>query len=746
MEEKQILTDPSNAYRYMQDQDEDRGVDFRSYLLVILNRRWLIVSVMILIVLGVGLYSFLQTPMYMSKAVLEIDVPGSYLFVSDPVTQPLYWRNRESFISTQYTLLRGKNLARSVARRLNLTPADLKSYDPNRSAKTATPQSGQIDEVALQLIQMVQIQPISETTLCEIVFTTPNPHLSMILASTWAQEYLDQHLNSLKGYSEKAEELLTEQVARLQKEISDKERVLYDYSLKQQIVKPDKSQSMAASALTDTNSALLTATRERIAAEVRYHALKSSSREGIPEVLSHPAVQRLQLRYSDLERDYAEKARKYKEDYPEMVRLRAEMEQTATTLASQYVKAHEEVLMTARAQYQQAASNENALQRQLENAKRETVESGKKELSYDQIAMEIENKKLILTSLLQKQNESDVSAQVQQRKAATTRLIENPELPKSVYSPNIQRNLLFALMAGLFLGIAAALALEFFDRSIKDPEDVERYLKLPFLGIVPRYSFSEGNGHDGPKMLTKKKSDEVALAKHDQDILTANDPMSYASEAIKTIRTSLLLAFPQAPPRSLLITSSRAGEGKTFIACNLAIALTQLEKRVVLIDADMRNPRLHRVWGLDNSTGLSIYLTSDAPVSAVIRPSPVSRLSLISSGPKTPRPAELLASARFEALMQELEKEYDFVILDSPPVLPVADSVILASKAKSVLIVVYGGNTPREVVQMAKKKLSVSNPVIVGTVVNGIDFSDPYYYYRYYSSYSYKYEAPKDAS
>jgi capsular exopolysaccharide synthesis family protein len=217
--------------------------------------------------------------------------------------------------------------------------------------------------------------------------------------------------------------------------------------------------------------------------------------------------------------------------------------------------------------------------------------------------------------------------------------------------------------------------------------------------------------------------------------LSIHDQTSSASEAVKTVRTSLLLAFPGAPPKSILVTSSRSGEGKTFIASNLAIALTQLDKRVVIVDADMRNPHIHRVWNLPNNTGLSIYLTSNTEAAKIIRPSNLERLSVISSGPKTPRPAELLASNRFTDLMKELEAQYDFVIVDSPPVLPVTDSIILASRVKSVVLVVRGGATPRDIVKMAKKKISTSNNIIAGVVLNGIDLADPYYYYRYYSDY-----------
>jgi capsular exopolysaccharide synthesis family protein len=693
---------------------------------------------MSLIVIAVGIYSKLQTPLYRAKAILEIDLP--YRSGGDSATQPSYWRSRDPFMKTQFRLLSGKDLSNRVAEKLHLSLADLK-YGAGDSAhpERKNPSAAETRLVAAELLDMLQIKPVPDTTLCEIYFSTPDPKLSMILAETWAEEYVNQHVDSMHQYTRKASELLSEQVLHLQKEIAEKEKLLFDYSVRQNIIKPDKSRSMAATAVTDINSAINNATRERISAEVRVAALKSSSPDSIPDVSGHPSVQKVQSQLIDLERQYREKSKIFKPDYPEMIRIRSELDNLESTLQATKLNAYQEVLGGARSELQRAYSSEAALKKQLETASLKTVEVGRKELEYDNLVLDIENKKLLLTSLLQKQNETDVSAKVQ-NKTTSTWVIERPELPKSIFKPNIQKNLFLAVLSGLILGMGLAVGLEFFDRSIRSAEDVESVLRLPFLGIVPRYATMGEHGHkNGSKMPVKKGISEVGLDLYKQDLLSAIDPQSDASEAMKTIRTSVLLASPGAPPRSILITSSRAGEGKTFIACNLAIALTQLDKRVVLIDADMRNPRVHRIWNANNDIGLSLYLTGDVPISSVLRASTVNHLFYISSGPKTPRPAELLASAKFESLLQQLQKEYDFVILDSPPVLPVADSVILASRAEAVLLVVFGGETPRDVIKMAKKKLLTSNAVIIGTVVNGIDFSDPYYYYRYYSSYSYGY-------
>jgi succinoglycan biosynthesis transport protein ExoP len=735
----------SPEVQYISQESEESQTDLRNYLLALLNRRWMILVVLAIVVIGVAIYSFVQTPVYQSKAVLDLDAPTTLLFGSDPSSQPIYWSSRESFINTEFRVLQSKLLAKGVAEKVILTPELLKGVKLPESETQPGQKKIEINQISTALLQMLSLSMIPSTNLCEIIFTTPSPKLSMVLANLWAEEYVDHRLDSMQEYTRRTEELLGDQVKYLTDEIAQKEKALHDYSLEKKIVKPDKTRSMAAEMLTVLNGALTQATQDRISAEVRYRAMQSANSDSVPEMANHVQLQDTRTQLSQLELLYNEKSKTYKPTYPEMVRIRGEIEQLRRKLASEGNDVRARVLSAAKSDYSEAISKERALQQQLEEAKRKSVEAGQKELSFDQLVMEIENKKQLLTLLLQKQNQTDVSAQGQQKKVATARVIEQAEFPRSVYKPNIKTNLLFSLLFGLMAGIALAFSFEYMDRSLKTPDDVERHLHLPFLGIVPQYSHEVDNGHNGSgKALPVKKEPSRALELYNVDLMTADDPTSSASEAMKTVRTALLLASPEGAPRSLLITSSRAGEGKTFIACNLAIALTQLDKRVVIVDADMRNPRIHRVWRLRNDNGLSIYLTNDVPLDSVFRPTPINRLTLIPSGPKTPRPAELLASPKFERMLEQLQNQFDFVILDSPPVLPVADSVILASRAKSVVMVVHGGDTPREVVKLAKRKLAASNALILGTILNGINLANPYYYYRYYSGYYYSYYGKND--
>ena len=720
---------------------EESDLNLREYLFILVKRRWLLLLVLALCVTISLVYSFHLTPTYRTSASIYIDRSG-YAFVPDVLSEAYSWQQYESFFNTQYKLLTSKSLARRVVDRLHLTTADLLPPKEREALKSSTVQDREeeVKSIVSQLQGMLEIVPVKSTNLCDIVFTTPDPKLSMTLANTWAEEYVEYSLASQYEYTQKAEVLLGEQIRSLQAEIAEKEKILQDYSLEKQVVKLDNDQSMSSKNLEGLNNSLTEATRKRIGYEVHYNDLKNVAKDTIPEVTNSLVIQQLRTEYSSLERQYSEKSKMYKPDYPEMVRLNSQMEQLQKRIGIETEDIYQNALATANSQYQESAAEERVLQKQMQDLKRQSVDSYRKEFSYDRFLREINNKKELLESLLKKQNETGVSAQLKDKKATTIRIVDRAEQPEGIFEPNIRRNVLYSVIFGLISGISLAFLLEYSDRSLKTADDIQRFTELPFLGMVPKHDEADGNGSES---LTEQMN-FPALRGHETDLLMLYEPNSVTSEAIKTARTSLLLSFPEVPPSNILVTSSRPGEGKTFFACNLAISLAQIGKKVVLIDADMRNPRIHRIWNVRNERGLSRYLTSDAEVKDVIVPTPITNLSLITSGPKTPRPAELLAAHKLEELVQKLKKEYDHIILDSPPLIPVADSLILAAKCSCVIMVIHGGVTPREVVLMATQKLSKSEAPIAGAVLNCINLRDPYYHYNYYSSYAYRYDSPKD--
>lgn len=728
---------------------EEKEINLREYFLVVVKRRWMILTIVLFIVTITGIYSFLQTPTYRSSATLYID-RGNYNIVPDVVSEQYSYQGYDNFFRTQYKLLKTKTLGERVVQRLNLTPADL--ADPKDKSKfkpAPTPEALERERKALadQLLTMVEVNPVKDTTLCEVAFVAKSPKLATALANAWVDEYVEYSISTRYEYTQKADEMLLDQIQSLQKEIAAQQKLLQDYSSDKQVVKLANDESMSSQTLEDLNKSLSEATQARINAQVHYQDLSSHGKQAVPDVMNNAVVIQMKNELATLERTYTDKSKVYKPDYPEMVGLKNQIDQTNQRISKEEDDAYSKVLSAAHAAYTEAANREKALLSQMDSAKRSTIESNRKEFSYDNLKVELDNKKALLDDLLKKQSETDVSANVAEKKATTIRVVERAEMPTGIYAPNISHNIYFSLLMGLIVGVGMAFLLEYLDSSLKNGEDVVRLTQLPFLGIVPTYMIGDDNakGKDNAKAVVKHE-DVNRSPSEATDLLTLYNPNSIASEAFKTVRTSLLLSFPEAPPKTILITSSRPGEGKTFVACNLAISLAQLDKKVILIDADMRNPRIHRVWNMKNEIGLSRFLTSDVKASEVIHPSKSKSVNLITSGIKTPRPAELLASKRLGKLLEELDVEYDHIIIDSPPLIPVADSLILSARVNCVILVIQGGVTPKDVVNMAKQKLAKSEAVMAGVVLNNIDLTDPYYYYRYYTNYGYGYGKEKDPS
>ena len=723
---------------------QEKEVDLREYFLVILKRRWLILTIVAVLVIGTLIYNLRQTPVYKSTAVLNID-RATYNFMPRVTSDDYTYQAYDSFFQTQYKVLQSFTLATRVQERLNLSPADLSSPGVKSISQKKEPVGDQArEQVAEQLLGMVQITPVKDTTLCHISFVSVSAEISTILANAWAEEYVDLTLDTQQDNTRQARKLLGTQVEELKREITEKEKSLREFSRSEQVVMLDDSRSMSSKTLEDLNSSLSQATHERIAAEVHYFDTRTKRKEAISEVTNHPVVQKLREDYTVLEDEYSKKATIFRKDYPELIALREQIKQNQERSESEMSRIYQEVLAKANAEYKEALNKENAIKKQVDRTKLESVGLSKQESGYDSLKLEVDDKKKFLEALLQKQSEADVNYAAHENKATTIRVVDKARLPKGIYKPNTRYNLMLALGISMILGVSLAFGVEYYlDRSLKNHHDVLHYVDLPFLGLIPKYTGEDSNGKETRALILRRKELAPATTKS-VDLLAHYNPVSVAAEAFKSVRTSLLLSFPETPPKSILVTSSRPGEGKTFVASNLAISLAQLDKRVLLIDADMRNPRQHRVWGLPNHSGLSTSLTSDAKAQGSIHLLDIDGLALLTSGPHTPRPAELLSSKRFKEILNELEGAYDHVIIDAPPIMPVSDSIILAANCDCVVFVIHGGVTPRDVVQLSKNKLLEADAVVGGVILNCVNLNDPYYYYSYKSYSSYKYGPSKN--
>jgi capsular exopolysaccharide synthesis family protein len=303
-------------------------------------------------------------------------------------------------------------------------------------------------------------------------------------------------------------------------------------------------------------------------------------------------------------------------------------------------------------------------------------------------------------------------------------VVDKAEIPTGPYKPNKKLNLLLAAVVGLFLGIGLAFFFEYLDNTVKTPEVVEQLIRLPSFGMVPEISYER-----------KKRLEKAA---YPVELVTHGHPKSILSEAYRNIRTSILLSFSEKPPKKIVITSPNPSEGKTTTVVNTAIALSQTGAQVLVIDGDMRHPRVHKIFDEENGAGLSNFLSGNASIESVIKKTEVPNLYYMPAGPIPPNPSELIGSKLFKVMMDSLGKKFDHIILDSPPALGFADSVILSTAVDGVVLVVLGGKTPRETLQRTKEVLHQVNAKILGVVINRVDIhrSDyGYYYYRYHYYY-----------
>jgi capsular exopolysaccharide synthesis family protein len=401
-----------------------------------------------------------------------------------------------------------------------------------------------------------------------------------------------------------------------------------------------------------------------------------------------------------------------------MLRLKNQMQTIQKRLDGEISK----IIAAIRNDYELGLRRETLLRQAFEQQKAKVMEMKEKAIQYNILKREADTNKELYKGLLQRMKEAGISAGIM---ASNIQVVDQAELPTRPHKPNKQLNLLLAVVVGLFLGVGLAFFFEYLDNTVKTPEDVEQLIRLPSFGMVPEISYER------KKRMEKGTSYPVEL-------VTFGHPKSMLSEAYRNIRTSILLSFPEKPPKKIAISSPNPAEGKTTTVINTAIALSQTGARVLIIDSDLRKPRVHRVFNEENGVGLSNFLSGHAALESIIKKTDIPNLSYIPSGPIPPNPSELIGSNLFKSMMQSLGERFDHLVLDSPPVLGFADAIILSTSVDGIILVVLGGKTPRETLQRAKEVLHQVNAKILGVVINRIDIQRSdygYYYYRYHYYY-----------
>jgi succinoglycan biosynthesis transport protein ExoP len=711
---------------------------------VVVRHRRLITTIFVLTVAVMMAQSYSTIPLYRAKAQLLIQDERSTAVSSLKENDPAYWADPEPYYNTQYRILQGRGLARRVVRKLHLhnvpefngtlpgPPGPLQAMAAVRArVKTAAlsivalvqpppaVEALSADETAAEagfvgaFLTRVQVDPVRGTRLVDLYFSSADPQFAARAVDTLADEYVEQNLELRLQNIDKTLVWLGQELDKQQKKVTDSEQALADYRSSQNALSLDNRQNIVVARLNALNEAVtrartVRAQKESLYVQVRSVDPNSDASLSLPAIVTNTAVVEIRNRLTSLEADRARLSGRYGPQHPEMLKIDTGIENARQQLKAETAKVIEQV----KSDYEAALAEERSLSRSLEEQKTTAMDLDRKSANYTVLEREAETNRQVYQQLLQQEKELRV---ISNSRANNVQVMDRADVPGAPFTPNTRRDWMTAILLGALLSLGIAFGVEYIDDTVKTPEDVTRRLNLPLLGIVPAV-----------------RGDKVP-------VLTGNVPHDFG-EAFRALRTSLVFTSGGSEgARVVGVTSTQPLEGKTTTACNLAAALALGGARVLLIDADMRRPGLHKAMGMQNAVGLSHLLVGQTRVRDAVQRTNEPNLFVITAGRTPPNPSELLASDRMKAFVKNLATgPFDWVIIDTPPVLAVTDSVILSQFVAGLVFVVGAEMTRRVHVERALETLAPGRPHVIGVVLNRVDFDANKYYYSRYYGYQYK--------
>src|SRR5581483_1312561 len=557
--------------------------------------------------------------------------------------------------------------------------------------------------------------------------------LAAKIAEGVGDSYMRLTIDNKADTVRQAQDVLSRQIAAVKSDLDTLRAQLQRYGEQKDIVSPNDPNSIVAQRMLKLNQDATSAQLERRQRQSDYDALLRSSPDAVAG--DEPLVRDLAAQEANLQRDYNQKLSTFKAEHPQMVQLKQQIDKTRQARQAALLEAFNKKKEAAHNAILQAQGRESEASAAFDAVKREMQSQNLSVAKYIDLRAEIDSKEQLLQQLTKKQSDTEVGAILRGSTTSNVHWVDHAQVPTGRFNVTMKKNLQSAFPLGVLLGLAAIFFLEYMDRSIKTPEELERVTRFASLGVIPSAtSVRSGYGYRyyGSRTKLRAVENEPEAPARGIDLLPHEDNRSPISEAYRAFRTSLLLASANSP-KVIVITSTFAREGKTTTSINLATVLAQMGKPVLLIDADLRRPRLQKVFKGKMNVGLVNYLATNIPLEEVIQESEVPHLSVILSGPTPPNPSELLASDRMKHLIHEVRQKFAFVIFDSPPVMAVTDSIVLAASADGVVLCVYGGSTPREIVQRAADRLRQSNIPVLGAILNNLDLQQ--YGYSFKKSY-----------
>lgn len=728
---------------------KEQELDILSYIRMVQNHKRLIAFIAVLFIVTAFIYTYVQTPQYRASTSINIEMTNPNLLpAQDAIIQDVRHR---SFFDTQERLITSRTLARRVIEDLDLLrdpPArsfslrrtitglfrkqDDSPPDPERRMQGAI--SG--------LLANINVDRIGNTNIIQIRYSHPDPHKAAQIADAIADQYINLDVERRFNLSMQANQFIGRQLENTQREIAEAEAKLLEYGRSRDIVSlADGRGNIVIEQLAKLNTDYTQAVTNRITLESYYNTIRNTPRDQIDEVARNTTINNLKSNIASLEQRVHSLRERFQPDYPELRRLEAELTQARQNLQRETEEVASKVISSARAQYESALQKERQLHDLLENQKQEAQSLHADSVEYQNLLSIVNNKRRVMEVLLQRQSETEIASQLDSIKSSSIHIVDRAVVPTGHYSPNMRMNILISMVLGLGFGFLMAYFIEYLDDSLKTPDDVENYLQLATLGIIPKYqSGSHKKSYGYSYGYSQKKSTSKPDANYPIELISHYKSRLTVSEAYRSLRTAVLLSSASVP-RKILVTSSIPSEGKTSTATNLAITLAQMGKKTLIVDIDLRRPKIYKVFNRKNTLGLVNHIVSDVPLEKIIQKSQVDNLYTVISGPIPPQPSELLISDKFVTFVENISKIFDHIIFDAPPVLPVTDPSVIAHLTDCVILVVKAGDTSRSIIKRALQKLAIEKIKISGITLNNVDMqrSAHYYYKGRYKNYYNKY-------
>ena len=720
--------------------DEESAI--HRYIEVVLRRKKVIIAFFVIVLVSTLISTLLTEPEYKATAKLEISLENPKVVNFDQVVE--LETKSDQFYETQYLLLKSNSLAKQVVEKLNL--AEHPEFNPEKKKQslisramssvtdlidntlngikkiTTRQQDTQIsglDEAIAEASEedalinaftgKLQVTPIGTSRLVDISFMSHDRKLAADAVNALSDTFINWLLNRKLDSTKQGRDFLKKQIEQSQSNLEQSEEKLNEYAKSNDIVSLDEKMNITYHTFSELNDALAKSETARLEKESLYKHVSDGNIDALPMVLNDPYIQNLKAEHARAKSEYSELSATFKPGYPKLKELGARVAE----LQRKIEEAQNSIASSVKSDYDASLRKEETLRESYQKQKTLASALNDKSIQYNILKRGVDSNETIYNSLLQRLKETEVSSAIT---ASNIQVVDYAQIPIIPFKPNVTLNLLIACILGLGGGVFLAFFLEYFDNTVKSSEEVRDKLKLPVLGGVFE-STSQTGSLDSPV-----------------EKLFLLDPRSHIAESFRTIRTSLLLSTPGKPPRSILITSCFPAEGKTTVSINLASSFAQAGSKVLLLEADLRRPRIGTILG-NNGNGLCSYLTGNSNLSEVISQGEIPNLYVLPVGPIPVNPAELLGSNRMRELIQTLTGDYDYIIVDGPPALGFVDSHIISSLVDGVAVVVRAGKTPKNSIRELIDRLWSLKANFLGVIVNGIELNQNSYYYKSYNYY-----------